>query len=159
MEVRELMTAPVRTVFKDDTLSCAVKMMRDHAVGCVPVVDEAGVLVGVLTDRDVTLAAYEVGEALWKLPVEQYMSRTVRTCVPDDRIEHAARTMRQYRVRRLPVVDGQGHPIGILSLDDLVHASRQPILEPTPGLTADELDDTFDAVSGRSKHPRPDAHR
>jgi CBS domain-containing protein len=159
MDVRELMTAPVRTIYATDTLSCAAKMMRDHAVGCIPVTDEGGKLVGILTDRDIALAAYEVGEALWRLPAECHMRSPVYTCGALDGVEIAARVMRQHRVRRLPVVDTEGRPVGLLSLDDLVHASRQPILDPAPGLTADEVDDTVEAVSGRSRHARPEVRR
>jgi CBS-domain-containing membrane protein len=78
----------------------------------------------------------------------------VWTCKSDDNIETAARVMREHRVRRLPVVDPAGKPIGIVSLDDLAHASRVPVIDPTPGLTADELGDVYDATSGRSKHVR-----
>jgi CBS domain-containing protein len=152
MDVREIMTAPVRTLDPEDTLNCAAKLMRDHALGCVPVVDRDGKLVGVLTDRDIALSAYEYGEALWRLRIADSMHTPVYTCAADDSIETAARTMRAYRVRRLPVVDAGGRPIGMISLDDLARASRVPVIDPTPGLTADELGDVYDATSGRSKH-------
>jgi CBS domain-containing protein len=154
MDVRELMTAPAHTVYTEDTLNCAAKLMRDHALGCVPVIDDAGRLAGVLTDRDIALAAYSAGEALWKLRVDEHMHTPVWVCRPGDGVDVAARLMREHRVRRLPVVDEHGRPIGLISLDDLAHASRQPILEPEPGLTADEVDDTYHAVSGRSRHER-----
>jgi CBS domain-containing protein len=143
----------VRTVSPVQTLDDAARLMREHAIGCVLVVQEKR-LVGVLTDRDITLGAHATGEALWRLRVEEHMRTPVYTCSPQDSVEAAARTMRRHRVRRLPVVDAAGAPIGLLSLDDLVHASRQPILDPTPGLTADEVDDTVHAVSGRSRHLR-----
>jgi CBS domain-containing protein len=154
MDVRELMTTPIQTVSTADTLNCAAKTMLDHAIGCLPVVDDKGVLVGVLTDRDIALAGYEIGEALWKLRVDESMRRPVHTCRAEDDIAIAARLMREHRVHRLPVVDAGGRPIGMISLDDLAHASRQPILDPTPGLTTDELGDLYDASSGRGKHPR-----
>lgn len=155
MDVREMMTSPVHTLAPGDTLNCAAKLMRDHAVGCVPIVDEQGALVGILTDRDITLAAYEWGEALWKLVIRQSMRSPVHTCHPDDDIEIAARIMHAHRLRRLPVVDGKDHPIGMLSLDDFAWASRQPTVDPTPGLTTDEVGGLYDATSGRSKHARP----
>lgn len=154
MDVRELMTSPAHTLLASDTLSYAAKLMRDHAIGCVPIVDEAGALVGILTDRDIMLAAYEWGEALWKLPIRQSMRAPVQACRADDDVDRAAHTMRDHRLRRLPVVDGQQRPIGMISLDDLAWASRQPILDPTPGLTSDELGGLYDATSGRSKHAR-----
>jgi CBS domain-containing protein len=151
MDVRELMATPVHTVTIDDTLNCAAKLMRDHAVGCLPVVDDHGALVGVLTDRDIALQAFEHGEALWRLRVDAGMHTPAHTCNADDDIATAARLMREYRVRRLPVVR-DNRPIGMISLDDLARASRQPILDPVPGLTSDELGDLYDATSGRSKH-------
>jgi CBS domain-containing protein len=152
MDVREIMTTPVQTLGPEDTLNCAAKLMRDHALGCVPIVGTDGKLAGVLTDRDISLAAYEFGEALWRLRISDSMHTPVFTCRADDSIEAAARIMRQHRVRRLPVVDGANRPIGMISLDDLAHASRVPVIDPTPGLTADELGDIYDATSGRSKH-------
>lgn len=154
MDVSEIMTSPVQTVGTEDTLNCAAKMMRDHAVGCLPVVDESGKLTGVLTDRDIALSAYELGEALWRLRVADCMHRPVWSCAAADGIETAARLMRQHRVRRLPVLDEGGKPVGMISLDDLANASRQPVIDPTPGLTTDELGDVYHATSGRSKHER-----
>src|SRR6266498_3966284 len=154
MNVREIMTAPVRTVSPEDTLDQAAGQMRQFAIGCVLVTDAKGELVGILTDRDLALGSHWTGEALWRLRVADHMRQPVYSCRADEGIDGAARQMRKHRVRRLPVVDASGRPIGLLSLDDLVHASRQPILDPTPGLTADEIDDTMHAVSGRSRQAR-----
>jgi CBS domain-containing protein len=151
MDVRELMASPVYTVTVDDTLNCAAKMMRDHAIGCLPVVDEHGLLAGVLTDRDIALQAYESGEALWRLRVDVSMHTPAYACHAGDDVATAARLMREHRVRRLPVIDGN-RPIGIISLDDLARASGQPSFDLTPGLTTNELGDLYDATSGRSKH-------
>jgi CBS domain-containing protein len=152
MDVREIMSAPVRTIGADDTLGCAVKLMRDHALGCLPVVDEEGTLVGILTDRDIALAAYEIGEALWRLRVDESMRCPVFTCRAEDGVDAALCLMREQRVHRLPVIDASQKPIGMVSLDDIAHASRLPVLEPIPGVTTDELADAFHATSGRSKH-------
>jgi CBS domain-containing protein len=157
MDVREIMTTPVQTLNPEDTLNCAAKLMRDHALGCVPIVSLDGKLVGMLTDRDIALSAYEYGEALWRLRIVDSMRSPAWACHADDGIEAAARIMREHRVRRLPVVDAGDKPIGIVSLDDLAHASHVPVIDPTPGLTADELGDVYDATSGRSKHA-PKSH-
>jgi len=154
MDVREIMTQPIHTLNPEDTLNCAAKLMRDHALGCVIVVEPDGALAGMLTDRDIALSAYAYGEALWRLRIADSMRTPVWTCSADDGIETAARVMREHRVRRLPVLDAAGKPIGLVSLDDIAHASRVPVIDPTPGLTADELGDIYDATSGRSKHVR-----
>jgi CBS domain-containing protein len=125
--------------------------MKDHSLGCIPVVDENGRLAGILTDRDIALAAHTIGEALWRMRIADTMHSPVFTCGPGDGVEIAARIMREHRVHRVPVVDADKKPIGMISLDDLAHASRQPILDPQPGLTSDEIDDTYNAVSGRTK--------
>jgi CBS domain-containing protein len=128
--------------------------MREHALGCLPVTDDHGTLVGILTDRDIALSAHEYGEALWRLSVDCSMRRPVYSCHAGDGLEVALRLMREHRIRRLPVVDAAHKPIGMISLDDIAHASRRAVLDPTPGLTADELGDIYDATSGRSKHLR-----
>ena len=152
MDVREIMTSPVHVLSTEDTLNSAAKMMRDHAVGSLAVVDNTGKLTGILTDRDIALSAYELGEALWRLRVADSMHRPVWSVRADADVGEAARIMREHRVRRLPVVDAANTPIGMISLDDLSHASRQPVLDPTPGLTTDEIGDVYNATSGRSKH-------
>lgn len=157
MDVREIMTSPAQTLDPEDTLNCAAKAMRDLAIGCIPIVRPDGTLVGVLTDRDIALSAYAYGEALWRLRIADSMHTTVFTCRADDSIETAGRIMREHRVRRLPVLDAAGKVTGIVSLDDLSHASHVPVIDPTPGLTADELGDIYDATSGRSKH-EPRSH-
>jgi len=158
MDVRELMTSPVRTLGPEDTLNCAAKLMKDNRIGCVPIVDATGKLVGILTDRDIAMAAHELGEALWRLRIADTMHSPVHAVGPNDGVEVAARTMRTHRVHRLPVVDTERRPIGLISVDDLFFASRQPLLDPHPGLTSDEVDDTYHAVSGRSKHARKESH-
>src|SRR5438309_3532302 len=112
MDVREIMTTPAHTVRPSDTLNSAAKLMRVHALGCLPVVDDAGALVGILTDRDIALSAHEYGEALWKLSVGESMHQPVFRCRAADGIDVALRLMRQHRVRRLPVVDASDKPIG-----------------------------------------------
>jgi CBS domain-containing protein len=154
MDVRELMTTPVHTLTVDDTLNQAAKLMRDRAIGCVPIVDRDGRLVGILTDRDIAVAAHTSGKALWGLPTVKAMHAPVQTCGPLDGVEVAAGIMRRHGVHRLPVVDEQQRPLGIVSLDDLAHASRQPLLEPEPGLTSDEVDDTYEAVRRHLHGPK-----
>ena len=79
------------------------------------------------------------------------MHAPVYTCRADDDIEAAARIMREHRVRRLPVVDAAtSRSASCRSTTSRVR--RAPVIDSTPGLTADELGDVYDATSGRSKH-------
>jgi CBS-domain-containing membrane protein len=99
--------------------------MWENDCGCVPVVDAAGRVVGMLTDRDVCMAAYTQGRPLAEIPVSSAMSRSVVACGPDDTIATAEQRMRQHRVRRLAVVDDEGRIAGILSLSDIARRAHQ----------------------------------
>jgi CBS domain-containing protein len=131
MEVRELMSEPVYTVSIDDTLAGVVRLMREQGVGCVPVVDPDGQLCGIVTDRDVAFAAYSAGEALWRLSVDDHMRTPVYACYADDDVDAALMLLREHRLHRLPVIDADGRPIGLLSLDDLAEAARRPVDWPS----------------------------
>jgi CBS domain-containing protein len=90
----------------------------------VPVVDEDGRPVGIVTDRDLCMAAYTRGRPLHEMRVESMMSTALRTCRDTDAVEVAERTMADAQVRRLPVVDDHGRLVGIVSIADLARAPR-----------------------------------
>jgi CBS domain-containing protein len=122
MRIEQLMTRAPRTCRPSDRLSRAAQLMRDHDCGCVPVVADDGKVIGVLTDRDVCMAAYRQGTPA-DGEVARAMSRQVHWCRPADSIEVAAHVMRSARVRRLPVIAADGGLVGIVSLDDLALAA------------------------------------
>jgi CBS domain-containing protein len=124
--VDQLMTRPVVTCRTDDTLNTVAALMWDHDCGVVPVVDDAGRLAGILTDRDICMAAYTQGRRLDEIRVEPIMTRTVHSCRPDDPVSRAEEAMEAHQVRRIPVVDGEGRPVGLLSLNDLARESTRP---------------------------------
>jgi CBS domain-containing protein len=122
MKVSSLMRPDPVTCRTLDTCEHAAGLMRDHAIGCLPVTDEHGRVAGVVTDRDLCMAALDRGALLAAIPVTAAMSSPVHTCAPDDSVDVAEAWMMSHRVRRLPVVDHDGLPIGILSVDDLARA-------------------------------------
>jgi CBS domain-containing protein len=93
--------------------------MWDHDVGVIPVIDADGVLIGIVTDRDICMAAYTTGRPLHAISVSDTMATNVQACHEGDTLESAGRTMSKSQVRRLPVIDEVGKPIGVLSLNDL----------------------------------------
>ena len=125
VRVDQLMTSPVVTCSTRDNLNTVAALMWDHDCGVVPVVDEAGRLAGILTDRDICMAAYTQGRRLHEIPVDTVMTREVYSCRPDDPITRAEESMEAHQVRRVPVVDADGHPVGVLSLNDLARASSR----------------------------------
>jgi CBS domain-containing protein len=122
MQVLQLMTPAPRACGPGTNLCEAVQLMWEGDLGALPVVDEAGVVRGVLTDRDIAIALGTRNHAAARLRVADVVSRNVQTCRPEDDVEAALGAMREHRVRRLPVVDAGGRLCGILSLSDVILA-------------------------------------
>lgn len=142
----ELMQRTVAAVKPDDSLEHAARMLRDRACGCVVVVDQDSRPLGIVTDRDICLAALRSGEPLESIPASAAMSSQVWSCRVHDEVESAERTMARHRVRRLPVVDKESKLVGMLSLDDLAieacreeHWTAPPISFDAVGRTLGEI--------------------
>jgi CBS domain-containing protein len=94
------------------------RMMAEHNVGSVPVLDEMGRLEGIVTDRDICCRIVSLGKS-YETPVRDIMSRSVQTVKPDTDIKEVERIMRERKVRRVPVVDDDLRLKGFISLADL----------------------------------------
>ncbi|MBL9007027.1 MAG: CBS domain-containing protein [Myxococcales bacterium] len=123
MQVQQLMSEPVLVCHTSDTLSDAARFMWENDVGAVPIVDNQGRVVSMLTDRDICMAAYTQGRPLSEIGVSVAMSERLVVCHPEDSLERAEELMSLYQVRRLPVVDLEGLVLGILSLNDLARSA------------------------------------
>jgi CBS domain-containing protein len=119
MNVEELMTREVRTCAPTDSMNDAARIMWEHDCGCVPIVASDGTVVGIITDRDICMAAYTQGRRLMYMNVESAASKNVVTVGQDESIRRAAQLMRDAKVHRLPVVDTVGRLVGLISLSDL----------------------------------------
>jgi len=119
MNVFEIMTKPVFTCGIDESAHQAAQRMWDCDIGALPVVNESGELVGLVTDRDLCMSAYLHGTALSAFPVREAMAKRVFSCEPRDSLEAAEDLMVQNQIRRIPVVDAERQPIGMVSLNDI----------------------------------------
>ncbi len=119
MNVSAIMTRDVQACGPGDALAVAARIMRERRCGFVPVVDARRRVIGVVTDRDVCLALLRADAALTEVRVDSAMTAEVHTVRPESTVEDAERTMRAWRVRRVPVVDARGRLEGVLSIDDL----------------------------------------
>lgn len=147
MKVESLMTKRVYTCGADETLHHAAQIMWERDCGCVPVVDDAGRVKGIVTDRDGFLGAYLRGRSLGEIPVQSAMATQVVTCHPDDEVCDAERVMRSVQVRRLPVVTHDGTLVGMLSLSDIARRVRTGDEHPRNGLSGDDLALTVTAIT------------
>jgi CBS domain-containing protein len=114
----------VITVAPRDTVSSLIKVLSVNSIGAVPVIDKRGRLVGIVSERDVIHAMVEHGELVAPLPVEQLMTREVKTCSPDDAIVELMEVMTLRRIRHLPVVQNETLQ-GIVSIGDVVKQRLQ----------------------------------
>ena len=126
MHTAELMSHPVVTVHVNDPIKVAAQKMSDYDLGVLPVVNDEGKLAGVITDRDICMAACAQSRPLDELLVNSAMARHAIAVRPDQPLAEVQAVMAKNRIRRLPVVDGANVPIGVISLDDLATESARP---------------------------------
>ena len=123
MRVREIMSSPVVTCPEGSRLNDVARAMWERDCGSIPVVDTDGRLRGIVTDRDICMAAYTQGKPIQEIPVTSVMATHVLVCHVDDSLEMAEQLMREGQVRRIPVIDNDGRPAGIVSLNDVTRAA------------------------------------
>ena len=128
MTIEPLMSRDVRRCLADDTLDHAASRLWEHDCGSLPVcaADDDGEarVIGMLTDRDICMAALFQGKPLHELKVADAMSRDIRVAKVDDRLEDVELLMRELKIRRVPVTDESGRLVGIVSLADFARVAR-----------------------------------
>jgi CBS domain-containing protein len=122
MKVKDIMSQPPCTCSLNASVSDAGALMHEHRCGVLPVLSLNGMLVGMVTDRDLCLATAARRRSATHVTVHEAMTTRLATCRPDDDLKQALETMGASGVRRLPVVDDRGHLEGLLSIDDVVCA-------------------------------------
>lgn len=145
MKISSLIQRSVTSCTTHDTLERAAQLMWERDIGCLPVIDAQGHVAGMITDRDICMAAYTQGTPLRAIPVSTAMARQVFACKESDELAAVERVMSQHQIRRMPVIDHQGHPVGIVSLNDIARAAS------AGKVPASEVAWTIAAVSA----PRP----
>ncbi len=147
MNIGQIMKQSVEACGPADTLHRAAQIMWDHDCGCVPVVDAERHVVGMITDRDICMAAYTRGVPLAALRVSEVISKTLFSCRPDDLVSKAERLMSNYQVHRLPVVDAEGYLVGILSLSDIAEEAACETARKKKDVTLTQVGELIEAIS------------
>ena len=135
MQLRDVMTREVEVIRPEAPIREAARKMREIDVGPMPVCDGEH-LVGMLTDRDITVRAVAEGCDPNTTPVRDVMSSDIAYCFEDESLDHAAALMSERQVRRLPVLDNSKRLVGIVSLGDLAVDGRN---ESRAGRTLEEV--------------------
>ena len=135
MKVREAMAKTVSSAQKDERIVDVAKKMKQEDAGFIPIVENGGKLVGVVTDRDIVIRCIASGHNPQSDTVEHCMTQQTITIRPEDEIDQAARTMEQQEIRRLAVTEN-GRLVGVLSHGNLVQATGGKVAEKvTEGVT------------------------
>jgi CBS domain-containing protein len=156
MKVGQLMSRTVQPCHPGDALDSAARIMWERDCGCVPVVaeEEGGSrVVGMLTDRDVCMAAYTQGRPLHSIDVASAMSKNVCSCRETDSLGVALNVLRTNQLHRLPVVDADDHLVGVLSLADIAREADRERGRPRADVKDDDVARATEAIS-RPHAPR-----
>lgn len=143
MRVKDLMSTGICCVRPDASVAEIARQMRKTGVGAIPVCNDKGELLGIVTDRDIVirfLAAYAAKSdpcsSMYDIKAADIMSKNMITAPEDMNIHDAALLLSHHQIRRLPVTAG-GRLVGMLTTADI---ARRPIM-------ADEAGDILQAVS------------
>lgn len=146
-QISDIMTRDIRCVAPNDSLQRAAIAMEELDVGALPVWDGQN-LIGMVTDRDITIRGVAEGKLVDSTPVSEVMSADVQFCFEDDQIDQVMEKMQNSQIRRIPVMDRQNRLIGMVSLGDLA----------TKSTAEDEVHDTLESVSQPSESNRTRMH-
>jgi CBS domain-containing protein len=139
MQVQEIMTTNPACCGADTPMQDVAKLMADRDCGEIPIIDQGGHPVGVVTDRDIACRGTAEGKAP-STPVREVMSNPVITANPEMSLEDCCKTLEDNQIRRMPVVDENGACCGMISQADIaLHASEHEtaqvvhdVSRPTP---------------------------
>jgi CBS domain-containing protein len=118
MRCEDLMTAEVESVAPGQDVATVAQIMRELNVGFVPVCQQNGTVVGVITDRDIAIRVVAENRPS-DTKVEEVMTDDIVTCLPRADLKEVERLMRVHQVNRIVVVDDDGRLAGVVSLIDL----------------------------------------
>jgi CBS domain-containing protein len=141
MRVEEIMTKEVACCTPGTNAATAAEIMWRENCGSLPVVENAGRVIGMVTDRDLFIALGTRNQRAGELPVGEIMNRDMSYCSPEDDVRDALHTMAKRQFHRLPVVNRDGSLTGILSIDDVAVRAH-------PGLSSD-IFSTLKAICSR----------
>ncbi|MBI3894973.1 MAG: CBS domain-containing protein [Acidobacteria bacterium] len=153
MQVKDIMTPDPKFCRVDNNLAEATELMWANNCGALPVMDEEGKVIGMITDRDICIALGTRNQRPSEVHVGEVTEWKLFPCSPQDDIHDALSSMRAWKVRRLPVLNKNGALEGILSLNDAaIHAAKRPGGDLTYQDVADTLKAICEHMPAESRH-------
>jgi CBS domain-containing protein len=141
MQVHEVMTRHAQCIRPPESIAAAARQMKDLDIGALPVCGDNDRLVGMITDRDITVRATAAGRDPGGTRVQDVMTPGIVYVFEDQDVTEAAQLMKENQVRRLPVLDRAKRLVGIVSLGDLAVDTRD---EELVGATLEAVSEPAD---------------
>lgn len=147
MQIQDLMSRNVISITPEESSALAARLLARHNLGALPVCDYNGKIQGIVTDRDIITRCVAADQDPKRVPVQDIMTRELKTVEPTEDIHAAAKRMANCQIRRLPVVKN-GEVLGMVSLGDLAVSHRFEME------AAEALSEISENVVRRKKEPR-----
>jgi len=148
MQVRDVMTKRTVSCNPETNVAEAALLMWKNSCGFLPVIGEGGNVIGVITDRDISIALGTRNERPTQVRVWDVMPKKLFTCTAEDDVHSALKTLQASKIRRLPVIDREGALVGVLSIDDIVLKARGHVIGK--GVSYKDVEDTYKALQRRA---------
>lgn len=157
MKAQDVMTRNVWSCSPDTNLAEATALMWEGDFGVLPVVDDGGKTIGIITDRDISIALGTRNKVAADVPVKEVMSTDLFCCHPEDDIHAALKLMKKDKVHRVPVVNDEGVLEGIISINDLALRAEEFDGHRTSALTYADVMNTIKAICAHRHHTETQA--
>lgn len=125
MKIKEVMTPDAKAIWITESLAEAAKTMWENDCGILPIIKDGRKVVGMITDRDICMATAIRDRNPSSISVEEVMNATVYAAEAEEDVEQALQTMREHKIRRLPVLNLEGELQGIVSMNDMVLKAKE----------------------------------
>ena len=154
MKVKEVMTPNAKSIWLTESLVDAAKLMWDNDCGVLPIIKDGRKVIGMITDRDICMALAMRDKNPSGVSVEEVMTGQVYAVSSEDDVEQALQTMKDHKIRRVPVLNPEGELEGILSMNDLVLHAKASKGAAAGTIKYDDVVKTYQAIC---EHPVPAA--
>lgn len=154
MKVKEVMTPDAKAIWLTESLSDAAKLMWDNDCGVLPIIKDGRKVIGMITDRDICMAVAMRDANPSGVSVEEVMTGEVYAVSTEDEVDQALQTMKDHKIRRLPVLNPEGELEGMLSMNDIVLHAKTSKGAAAGTIKYDDVVKTYQAIC---EHPVPAA--
>ena len=150
MKVKEVMTPNAKAIWLTESLADAAKLMWENDCGVLPIIKDGRKVIGMITDRDICMAVAMRDTNPSGVSVEEVMTGQVYSVNPEDEVDQALQAMREYKIRRLPVINLEGELEGILSMNDIVRNAKTSKGAASDAIKYGDVVKTYQAICQHS---------